>query len=184
MYKGSSLLFWIAIFCFSSISFFIAFSSENFLCIVDSYLTKPFSKAYSIPFSSITFRLLFVNFFEPSRSVKFKASLCAESSKISSPTFSPTSTLVKSIPSVVNFILLLLSSPNFFFTYSFAGLPKVSKPFSLFELSSATFLSCLPSKASFPCDISSVNVPNSSFISPILLTSIGINTFLFSLSTI
>jgi len=67
-----------------------------------------------------------------------------------SPTFSPTSALLKSIPSIVSFILLLLSSPNFFFTYSFAGLPKVSKLSSSFDLSSATFLSCLPSKASFP----------------------------------
>jgi len=44
----------------------------------------------------------------------------------------------------------------------------------------ATFLSCLPSKASFPWDTSSVNVPNSLFISPILFTSIGISIFPFS----
>jgi len=92
--------------------------------------------------------------------------------------------LLKSIPSVVNDISLLLSSPNLFFTYSFAGLPKLSKPSSSFDLSSATFLSCLPSKASFPWATSSVKVPNTFFISSILFTSIGINTFLFFLSTI
>ena len=98
--------------------------------------------------------------------------------KSTSPTFSPTSALLKSIPSVDNFILLLLSSPSLFFTYSFAGLPKLSKPSSSFELSSATFLSCLPSKASFPCDISSAITPHRLPVSFILFIFIGINTFL------